>query len=64
MEFTETANHALNLLHHLHDSPTLCTLKPDEKIAVLEAAKNIISATLMAESMKLIYYNVLVRDKK
>ena len=54
MEFEEVGAEAIKCLEYLKTT----TLKPDEKMAVLEAAKNIISATLMAESMKIMYHNI------
>ncbi len=60
MEFDEVGKEAVKVLQYLNTTK----LKPDEKIAVLEATKSIISATLMAESIKLMYVNIFNGGKK
>lgn len=59
MEFEKVGEEAIKVLGYLNTT----FMKPDEKVAVLEAASNIIRVTLAAETMKIIYHNVLLGNK-
>ncbi len=55
MEMEMVGTEAVKVLSWLKSSE----LKPDEKVAVLEAAANIIRATLNAEMLRVLFHNVL-----
>ncbi len=60
MEFEKTGAEAIKVLQFLKDSE----LKPDEKIAVLEAASSIIRATVASEGFRMAWINIISGSPK